>query len=172
MIRMVINRVLHKIAMVCPGGTSIRPLLHRMRGAKLGKKVWISQYVYIDENHPESVFIGDASSIGLRTSIIAHLYWGKLRSPEHAGPVHIGKNVFIGPHCVILPNVTIGDGAVIPAGTVVSQHVPAHTVWGAPKAGPMAIASVPLTRDTTYESFSMGLRPYSPTAAKAQDKQD
>jgi acetyltransferase-like isoleucine patch superfamily enzyme len=33
---------------------------------------------------------------------------------------------FIGPHCVILPNVRIGEGAVIRAGTVASRNVP-HT---------------------------------------------
>lgn len=169
---MILSRVLHKIAMIIPGGSTIRPFLHRKRGAEIGEKVWISQYVYIDEIHPEAVFIGDHSSIGLRTSIIAHLYWGPRRSTEHAGPVHIGNNVFIGPHCVILPNVQIGDGAVIKAGTVVSQHVPPGAVWGMPKAGPIATATVPLSHQTSYEAFSRGLRPFEPSRldAKKQDK--
>lgn len=171
MFRAAINRVIHKIAMVIPGGYSARPRLHRFRGVKIGEKVWISQYVYIDENHPDAVVIGDHSSIGLRSSIIAHLYWGKAKSIEGAGPVRIGNNVFIGPHCVILPNVTIGDGAVIPAGTVVSQNVPAQTIWGIAKAGPVATATVPLTDETSFASFSMGVRPLRSSGPPAPGSQ-
>ena len=170
--RPILNRILHKIAMIAPGGSSIRPFLHRLRGVEVGKEVWISQYVYLDEIHPESITIGDHSSIGLRTSIIAHLYWGPRKNPEHAGPVHIGNNVFIGPHCVILPNVKIGDGAVIAAGTVVHQNVPERTVWGIPRAGPLATATVPLTHDTSYALFLEGLRPFSIPERPAKSQND
>ena len=40
------------------------------------------------------------------------------------GPVFIGKNVWVGDKVTILPNVTIGDGAVIAANTVVTNDVP------------------------------------------------
>ena len=160
MLKNILNRVLHKLAFISPGGYTVRPLLHKIRGAKIGKKVWISQYVYIDELHPEVVTISDNASIGIRSSIITHFYWGARKSVDSAGPVHIGRDVFIGPHCVILPNVKIGDGAVIPAGTVVSQNVPENTVWGYAKAGPLAAATVPLTHNTSYKEFMKGLRPF------------
>lgn len=44
------------------------------------------------------------------------------------GPVIIGKNVWIGDKATILPGVTIGDGAVIAANTVVTKDVPAYVV--------------------------------------------
>lgn len=44
------------------------------------------------------------------------------------GPVIIGKNVWIGDKATILPNVTIGDGAVIAANSVVTKDVPPYTV--------------------------------------------
>lgn len=44
------------------------------------------------------------------------------------GPVIIGKNVWIGDKATILPNVTIGDGAVIAANSVVTKDVPAYSV--------------------------------------------
>lgn len=44
--------------------------------------------------------------------------------------LHIGKNVWIGSRSVILPGVTIGDGAIVAAGTVVTKDVPANTVVG------------------------------------------
>lgn len=155
------QRLLHKLAMVAPGGYSLRPQLHRCRGVKIDSKVWISQYVYIDEIHPESVSIGSNSSIGIRVSIIAHLYWGPRKEVNPTGSVCIEEDVFIGPHCVILPNVHIGKGSVIPAGTVVAKNVPAHTLWGTPKGRPMARVEVPLTAEYSYEQFSEGLGPWS-----------
>ena len=68
-----LNRVFNKLAFFFPGGYSVRPWCHRRRGVKIGKNVWISQYVYIDELHPEDVTIHDNCTIGLRTSIFAHL---------------------------------------------------------------------------------------------------
>ena len=152
-----LSRLAGKLAFIAPGGFSVRPWLQRLRGASIGKNVWISQFVYIDEIHPADVSIGDNCIIGLRTSIISHFYSGP-RRPVSNGKVVIEKDVFIGPHCVVLPNVTIGEGAVIRAGTVVSRNVPAHTFWGPPAAEALGIANVPLTPDTNYEDFMGGLK--------------
>ena len=45
-----------------------------------------------------------------------------------AKPVRIGDDVWIGGHATILPGVTIGDGAVVAAGAVVTKDVPPYTV--------------------------------------------
>jgi heptaprenylglycerol acetyltransferase len=153
-----VGRLLHKLAFVAPGGHTLRPWLHRLRGVKIGKNVWIAQMVYLDELHPAQVTIGDNSTIGLRTSIFTHFYWGP-RRPKSNGRVVIEKDVFIGPHCVILPNVTIGEGAVIRAGSVVSRNVPAHALWGSPPSEVLGVATIPLTSEHTYEEFAKGIRP-------------
>lgn len=44
------------------------------------------------------------------------------------GPVFIGRNVWVGDKATILPNVTIGEGAVIAANSVVTRDVPAFAV--------------------------------------------
>jgi len=150
-------RLVGRIAFAAPGGRSVRPWLHRLRGVGIGKNVWISQLVYIDEVHPTDVTIGDNCTIGLRTSIFTHFYWGR-RRPTSNGKVVIEKDVFIGPHCVILPNVRIGEGAVIKAGTVVSRNVPPHTFWGSPSAEALGVATVPLTPEHPYEEFVDGLK--------------
>lgn len=154
------KRIINKIAFISPGGASVRPWLQKARGVHVGNNVWIGQYVYIDELYPEKVSIGDNSSIGLRVSIISHLHWGEKRTSGYSAPVRIEKDVFVGPHCVILPNVVIGEGSVIKAGTVVSKNVPPHTYWGTDSAGPIGLVTVPLTNKHTIIEFSYGLRPF------------
>ena len=51
-----------------------------------------------------------------------------MRPVVSKGSVIIGNNVWIGDKATILPNVTIGDGAVIAANSVVTKDVPAYSV--------------------------------------------
>ena len=58
-----------------------------------------------------------------------------LSNPMHRplyskGPIIIGNNVWIGDKVTILPNVRIGDGAVIAANSVVTKDVPSYSVVG------------------------------------------
>lgn len=46
-----------------------------------------------------------------------------------SAPVSIGPNAFIGAHTIILKGVTIGDGAVIGAGSLVTRDVPSLEIW-------------------------------------------
>jgi len=130
-----------------------------MRGVRMGKGVWVSRMVYIDELHPEAVTLGDNVTLGLRSTILTHFYWGPRTPHSPIGPVVVESDVFVGPHCLVLPNVRIGRGAVVQAGTVVSKDVPAWTLWGEQKAGPLARVTVPLTHHASYEAFMHGLRP-------------
>ena len=118
--------------------------------------------VYLDELYPEGISIGENSTVGMRSSIFTHLHWGA-RSPSGGyKPVNIGANVFVGPHCVILPGVNIGEGAVIKAGSVITRNVPARVFWGAPEGRPLAAVTIPLTPDNSYDEFVQGLRPLHP----------
>lgn len=162
----VLGKLLSKLAFVAPGGGSIRPYLHRLRGVRIGKGTWIAQLVYLDELHPECISIGENCTIGFRTSIFSHFYWGARRAKSN-GAVVIEKNVFVGPHCVILPNVRIGEGAVIKAGTVVSRNVPPGMFWGAAPAEALGVVTVPLTAQHTYEEFTRGMRLLTPGSRAA-----
>jgi maltose O-acetyltransferase len=52
---------------------------------------------------------------------------------EFGRPVVIGRNVWIGGGAIILPGVTIGDDAIVGAGSVVTRSVPAAaTAYGNP----------------------------------------
>lgn len=142
-----------------PGGGSLRPALHRLRGVRIGHRAWISQLVYLDVLYPHAIIIGNNVTIALRTTIFTHFHRGPCRAHDGWKPVEIEDDVFIGPHCVILPGVHIGKGAVIKAGSVLARNVPAHTFWGDHGGGPLAEVTVPLTPDHEYEEFVKGLRP-------------
>src|SRR5438094_4150536 len=126
----VLSRVAARLAYFLPGGGSLRPAVHRWRGVRIGGNPWIAQHVYLDEIYPEAITIGDNCTLGLGTSVFAHFHWGERRESGGSKQVVLDNNVFIGPHCVILPGVRIGEGAVIKAGTVVSRNVPPHVFWG------------------------------------------
>lgn len=49
---------------------------------------------------------------------------------EDRGPVMIGNDVWVGDSAIILPGVSIGDGAIIGAGAVVTKNVPPYTIVG------------------------------------------
>lgn len=102
---------------------------------------------------------GDNSSIGRRTSIFTHFYWGPRKAENGYKAVVIEKDVFIGSHCVILPGVRVGESAVVKGGSVLTRDVPPFTFWVPPDSGPIAKVTVPLTPEYFYAKFVRGLRP-------------
>lgn len=87
------------------------------------------------------ISIGDATQIGPSVQIYSADHprdpAERLAGLESSRPVKIGCNVWIGGGAIILPGVTIGDNAIIGAGSVVTRDVaPGVTVAGNP-ARPM-----------------------------------
>jgi acyl-[acyl carrier protein]--UDP-N-acetylglucosamine O-acyltransferase len=140
--------------MFLPGGQHLRVFLHRLRGVNIGKNVWISLNVILETESPNLITIDDSAFIGIGVIVIAHF-----RESRHG--VRIGKQAFIGPGAIILPNVEIGDGAVVTAGSVVSKSVPAMTVVQGNPAIPVAKCGVPLEPGTSLMKFSMRLKSLS-----------
>lgn len=52
--------------------------------------------------------------------------------PQHADKkdIKIGHNAWIGDNVIVLPGVSVGNGAVIGAGSVVTKDVPAYAIFG------------------------------------------
>jgi acetyltransferase-like isoleucine patch superfamily enzyme len=125
--------------------------LHKWRGVKLGKNVWIGYDVIIETSRPNLISIGANTGIGMRATLIAHF-----RGQEG---IKIDDDVFIGPGAIILPGVSIGRGAVVAAGSVVSTSVPPMTVVQGNPARPIAITSTILAHDVSLEQFRRSLKP-------------
>jgi acetyltransferase-like isoleucine patch superfamily enzyme len=150
--RALTNRILQLLTMIAPGGQSLRVSLHRARGVNIGKNVWISYNVILETSYPHLIAIDDDAFIGIGTIVIAHF-------KESRRGVRIGRQAFIGPGVIILPDVEIGDGAVVTAGSVVTRSVPAMTVVQGNPAVPIARCGVPLWPDTPLKEFSKRLKP-------------
>lgn len=150
------NRSLQIVARFAPGAKTIRVHLHRMRGVEIGEHVFIGTDALIETAYPHLVSIGDDVAIGIRSVIIGHFKsGGDLRGPT----VRIEDHAFIGPGVIVLPNVTIGQGAVVTAGSVVTKSVPPMTMVQGNPAEPIARCGVPLGLRTPLNEFYRGLKP-------------
>jgi acetyltransferase-like isoleucine patch superfamily enzyme len=94
---------------------------------KVGDQTSFALMVMLDVMFPEKISVGRNTVIGYNTTILAHEY---LIREYRLGPVNIGSEVMIGANTTILPGVTIGDGAIISAGTLVHKDVEPGTFVG------------------------------------------
>lgn len=93
----------------------------------VGNETAFALMVMVDVMFPERISIGRNSVIGYNTTILAHEY---LIKEYRLGDVKVGDEVLIGANTTILPGITIGDGAVVSAGTLVHKDVPAGVFVG------------------------------------------
>jgi heptaprenylglycerol acetyltransferase len=153
--RRVSNRVLHLFARQGPGATSWRPQLHRWRGVKVGRDVFIGDEVYIENEYPECVEIGNEVQISIRTIILAHT--------RGAGKVIIEDRAYIGPNVVIACSGTrtlrIGTGAVISAGCIITKDVAPRVLVSSEPPRAVAYANLSLSETESFQEFVRGLRP-------------
>lgn len=135
-----LKEILHITARYMPlgplGNRFVRAWLHRRRGIKIEKGVWIGSDVYMDDRCPEQICIEANVFIAARCALLAHkrdmggykqgMWIGEC--PMIESPIVIKRGAHIGMGSIILPGVTIGEGAVIGAGAVVTKDVPPYTI--------------------------------------------
>ena len=133
---------------------ALKSMFLRLRGSTIGMRVvyypgvWIapgSELILGDDvdlakdvliTSGGGVQIGARTLVGYRVQIISANH----RIPDGRGqifgaghdkaPVKIGADVWIGANAIVLPGVTIGDGAVVAAGSVVTSDVAAFNIVG------------------------------------------
>lgn len=98
------------------------------RNLTFGKRIFINSGCKFQDQG--GVTIGDDSLIGHNVVVatLNHDLNPSRRADLHPASVVIGRNVWIGSNATVLPGVTIGDNAVVAAGSVVTKDVPADTV--------------------------------------------
>lgn len=99
---------------------------------QIGDYVGIGRNCYIAiKDHLE---IGSYTRIGPNVTILDqdHTYEkSDLIMNQHADiqKVKIGKDVWIGANAIVLKGITIGDGAILGAGSVVTKNIPPYEIW-------------------------------------------
>lgn len=116
----------------------------------IGNHTIVNRNCYLDGR--AGITIGNNVNISFGTTIISlqHDY----NSPEfacQAGPVAIHDYVWIGARAIILPGVTIGEGAVVAAGAVVTRNVAPYTVVGGVPAKPIATRTKELVYTNSFK---------------------
>lgn len=76
-----------------------------IKSIKIGRNTWISDNVSISDTDSHDVIINGKKSQSVK-------------------PVYIGDHVWIGKNAIILKGITIGNGAIIAAGAVVTKDIP------------------------------------------------
>jgi acetyltransferase-like isoleucine patch superfamily enzyme len=121
------NFIIIQIARYTPF-LSVKNWLYRVfLKMEIGKQTSFALMVMPDIMFPENISIGNNSIIGYNTTILAHEY---LIKEYRIGEVNIGNEVMIGANTTILPGISIGDQAIVSAGTLVHKDVPAGAFVG------------------------------------------
>lgn len=126
-----------------------RKLMYRIAGIQIGKASFIHMGARFHD--PKGISVGEGTIIGenavldgrsairignhvdIASEVMIYNSQHDIHS-EHfeavSGPVHIGDYVFIGPRAILLPGVTIGKGAIVAAGAVVTKDVAPFAIVG------------------------------------------
>lgn len=113
-----------------------RPRILRKLGCKVGKDVFVGDYVRIDLSHADMITIDDHAHVASGTRLLCHQ---RNMSDYCVGddyaklgyiikPIHLCKGSLVGMDSFIMPGVTIGEGAIVGAGSLVTKDVPAWTI--------------------------------------------
>jgi acetyltransferase-like isoleucine patch superfamily enzyme len=100
-------------------------LIYLLLGAKLGKNTYCAGTIL----DPPMTVVGSNTLLGQDCIIYAHAIEGQNLT---YAIVRIGNNVTIGANEVVMPGVTIEDGAIVAAGAVVTKNTRIATkeIWG------------------------------------------
>lgn len=114
----------------------IRPWVLRKIGCHVGKDIFVGDNVRIDAGHADMIYIDDHAHIAGGTRLLCHQ---RDLSDYHIGddyaklgykikPIHLCKGSLVGMESFVMPGVTIGEGAIVGAGSLVTKDIPAWTI--------------------------------------------
>lgn len=127
----------------------LRSAMLRLCGYAVGKDVYVGEdLIIIDEPSDWGmVSIGDRVAISPRVTLVVSSRPNFSRIapyvPVKHGPIAVENDAWLGTGVVILPNITIGEGAVVGANSVVTRDVKPYTIVGGSPAKMIRKVSVP-----------------------------
>lgn len=115
---------------------SLRPKLMRRMGCHVGKGCYIGDFVRIDTGHADMITVEDNVSIASGTRLLCHqrdfsnYYVGSdyMKLGYVVKPIVLKKGCLVGMESFVMPGVTIGEGAIVGAGSLVTRDIPAWTI--------------------------------------------
>jgi acetyltransferase-like isoleucine patch superfamily enzyme len=129
------RRWLHVVARYAPLAPAWRASLHRHRGVDVGERVFIGTEVFIDDAVPSSVTIEDDVTLIAQTTILGHTYYPRHfhellgdESTRAGMRTVIRRGAYLGLRSTVLAGVTVGEYAIVGAGSVVTADVPPYTM--------------------------------------------
>lgn len=126
-------KMLTEMCAECGENVYIEPPFHSNWGGKychFGKNVYANfNLTCVDDT---DIYVGEYTMLGPNVVLASagHPILPELREKiyQYNMPVRIGRNCWLGAGVIVLPGVTIGDGTVIGAGSVVTKDIPAGVV--------------------------------------------
>lgn len=114
----------------------IRPWIVKKIGAKVGKNVFIGSKVWIDSGHADMLILEDYVHIAGECTLLCHqrnlknYYIGDdyAKLGYRVEKIHLKKGCLIGQRTMIMPGITIGEGAIVGAYSLVTKDIPAWTI--------------------------------------------
>lgn len=114
---------------------SRRGYIERPKQVRFGKDVFINKFYQFHTGCSDAtITIGDNVWVGMDVCFVCSTHEiGDKR--QRAGKslykdIVVGKGCWIGARTTILPGVTIGEGCIIAAGSIVTKDIPANTLYG------------------------------------------
>ena len=146
----IIKKKLFKYVAKFSPGCGLRIWLLRKCNYHIGRDVYIGEDLIIIDDLRDiqtNLNIGDRASISPRVTFVLHTKPNLSKIADYVnsrkGKINIEQDVWIGTGSVILPDVTIGEGAVVGANSVVTNDVPPYTVVGGVPAKHIKNVDVP-----------------------------
>jgi acetyltransferase-like isoleucine patch superfamily enzyme len=113
--------------------SSLRVILMRCCGLRIGKGCYVGFNVAFDTNYPSLIHIGDRVTISHGVSIFTHTaspVTSRLAAVYHStAPVTIDDGAWISANSVIVPGVRIGSDCMIGAGAVVTRNTDPESLY-------------------------------------------
>ncbi len=114
----------------------LRPFILRRMGCHVGKGCFIGEYVRIDTSHTDMIVIEDSVSIASGSRLLCHQrdFSGFCVGDDYmklgyvVKPIVLKKGCLVGMESFVMPGVTIGEGAIVGAGSLVTKDIPAWTI--------------------------------------------